>query len=125
MAFWEFLQTPGARLVIAGTFLAIFVLVAYWYIKGIRQEMTDDEPSTNDLLDRFRDLRDSGDLSPEEFLKIKTRLGSDLQNELAAELSVAEAAKKTKETPARLPARLHPARTTPSQAPSGNETPET
>lgn len=82
MTLWEFLQTPLARLVVAGTVLAILALIAWWFIKGVREEMQDEGPSAGDLLDQFRDLRDQGELSPEEFKKIKSRLGSQLREEV-------------------------------------------
>lgn len=81
MTLWEFLQTPLARLILAGTALAILALIAWWFIKGMRDEMQDEGPSAGDLLDQFRDLRDQGDLSPEEFKKIKSRLGGQLREE--------------------------------------------
>jgi hypothetical protein len=83
MTLWEFLQTPVARLVLAGTALAILALIAWWFIKGMREEMQDEGPSAGDLLDQFRDLRDQGELSPEEFKKIKSRLGGQLREEVA------------------------------------------
>jgi hypothetical protein len=82
MTLWEFLQTPLARLVLAGTALAVLALIAWWFIKGMREEMQDEGPSAGDLLDQFRDLRDQGELSPEEFKKIKSRLGSQLREEV-------------------------------------------
>lgn len=82
MTLWEFLQTPLARLVLAGTALAVLALIAWWFIKGMREEMQDEGPSAGDLLDQFRDLRDQGELSPEEFKKIKSRLGGQLREEV-------------------------------------------
>ena len=95
MTFWEFLSTPAARLVLAGTALAILGLIAWWFIKGLRQEIHDEGPSANDLLDQFRDLRDQGRLSPEEFKKIKSRLGNELREELAAAPPTGEANAET------------------------------
>lgn len=83
MTFWEFLSTPAARLVLAGAVLAILGLIAWWFIKGMRQDLQDEGPSANELLDQFRGLRDQGQLSPEEFKKIKSRLGGELREKLA------------------------------------------
>ena len=91
MTLWEFLQTPLARLVLAGTALAILALIAWWFIKGMREEMQDEGPSAGDLLDQFRDLRDQGELSPEEFKKIKSRLGSQLREEVTKAPATSEA----------------------------------
>lgn len=91
MTLWEFLQTPLARLVLAGTVLAILALIAWWFIKGMREEMQDEGPSAGDLLDQFRDLRDQGELSPEEFKKIKSRLGGQLREEATKAPATGEA----------------------------------
>ena len=91
MTLWEFLQTPLARLVLAGTVLAILALIAWWFIKGMREEIQDEGPSAGDLLDQFRDLRDQGELSPEEFKKIKSRLGGQLREEVTKAPATGEA----------------------------------
>ncbi|HEV7280015.1 MAG TPA: hypothetical protein VGN57_07355 [Pirellulaceae bacterium] len=99
MTLWEFLQTPLARLILAGTVLAILALIAWWFIKGMREEMQDEGPSAGDLLDQFRDLRDQGELSPEEFKKIKTRLGGQLREEVTTRPATGEARTDPKSSP--------------------------
>lgn len=99
MTLWEFLQTPLARLILAGTVLAILALIAWWFIKGMREEMQDEGPSAGDLLDQFRDLRDQGELSPDEFKKIKSRLGGQLREEVTKAPATGEAKTDPKLSP--------------------------
>jgi len=42
-----------------------------------------DEPESSDLLSNFREMHAKGALSDEEFRRIKTKLGGELQQELS------------------------------------------
>ena len=78
----EFLARP---LVHAGLlFAAIAVLTALgaFVVARFRGGKGDDQPSTSELLSKFRELHDQGELSDEEFRSIKANLAQRLEAEL-------------------------------------------
>jgi hypothetical protein len=73
------------KLVYAGLlFAAMAVLTALgaWVVSRFRGSKGEDVPGASELLSKFRDLRDQGELSDEEFRNIKTLMADKLQQEL-------------------------------------------
>ena len=62
--------------------LALLAWVANYFIRKTRAETVQHEPQTSELLSKFRDSHERGDLSDAEFRTIKTTLAEQLQNEL-------------------------------------------
>jgi hypothetical protein len=69
-----------------GTLVLVAVIVlgalAIVIVKRWREQETTEEPSANDQLAYFRELHDRGDLSANEFARIKARLSEQLRQEL-------------------------------------------
>ncbi len=56
--------------------------VAFWLMKKLRGSSAEDTPETNDLLTKFRELHARGGLSDEEYRTIRTKLATELREEL-------------------------------------------
>lgn len=78
----ELLQDKYAQVVIGLMVVSILVAIGVYLVGRIRQ--ADEEPhSTSDVLSSFRDLRDDGELTDEEFKSIKSKLSAKLKEEAA------------------------------------------
>jgi hypothetical protein len=78
-------DTATQTLVHAGLlFAAIAVLAALgiWIMARFRGSKDSDQPVTSELLTKFRDLHEQGELNDQEFRNIKTLLADKLQQEL-------------------------------------------
>ena len=78
-------DTATRTLVHAGLlFAAIAALAALgiWIMSRFRGTKDDDQPGASELLSKFRDLHEQGELSDQEFRNIKTLLSKKLQQEL-------------------------------------------
>ena len=62
--------------------LVLLAWVANYFIRKTRAETVQHEPQASELLSKFRDSHERGDLSDAEFRTIKTTLAEQLQNEL-------------------------------------------
>jgi hypothetical protein len=62
--------------------LAALICLAKYVLRKIRAETVQHELSTEELLSKFRESHERGDLSDSEFRTIKTTLAEKLQNEL-------------------------------------------
>ena len=71
---WWTLPLVGALLVAA----AVVAFLKRW-----RREAGIEKLSTNDQLSQFRSLYEAGQLSAEEFARIRTKLGAQIKQELA------------------------------------------
>ena len=78
----EFLSSTPAQLVIWLTGLAILTAIGFFLVQKYRDRIDEDQPGTNDLLTKFGELHDEGDIDEKEYRKIKLVLGSKLQQEL-------------------------------------------
>ncbi len=67
--------------VILGMTAAFFVFAHQWRLRRARE----DETTASDLLAEFLELRSRGDLSEQEYQRIKERLNSEVQRELIDE----------------------------------------
>lgn len=81
----EFLFSPAAQAVIWTSVLVALIIVGIYFVLGFRRWQHDDRVSANRLLTEFRNLRDSGSVSPSEFKNIKSVLGAKLQDELGSD----------------------------------------
>lgn len=70
------------ELVISAATLAILVAIAGYVIARIRSQSVQQEPPTSEMLSEFREAREQGRLSDEEFRIIKTMLAEELNSEL-------------------------------------------
>ena len=62
--------------------LAILVSVGIYLTEKFRANPLQKEPATSEMLTKFREMLDRGELSEEEFRTIKTSLTEQLQQEL-------------------------------------------
>ena len=72
-------------LIHAGLLFAVIGVLAgfgVWIVVRFRGNTDSDQPGASELLSKFRELRDQGELSDEEFRNIKTLLAERLQQEL-------------------------------------------
>jgi hypothetical protein len=78
-------DTATQTLIHAGLlFAAIAGLAALgiWIVVRFRGSKDSDQPAASELLSKFRDLHEQGELSDKEFRNIKTLLAERLQKEL-------------------------------------------
>lgn len=71
-----------AGYVLNAAYIAIAVAVGFYLIAKIRDAFRQSEQTTSVLLDNFRDLHTSGQLSDEEYRNIKSKLAARLRDEL-------------------------------------------
>ena len=74
----EFLQTSGAQLVIGTASLMVMSVIGFYIVQRFRDVAKSPE-TTDDLLSKFRDLRQQGNLEEKEFRSIKTVLAARMQ----------------------------------------------
>lgn len=77
----EFLSTTTAQAVIWGSVLLILLIVGAYIAKFFRDRGAKSQVSASELLSRFRELQEQGDLSQTEFRHIKSVLRPRLQAE--------------------------------------------
>lgn len=77
----EFLTTTTAQAVIWVSILLILVVAGVYVAKFFRDRGGKNEVSASQLMTRFRDLHERGDLSPTEFRQIKSVLKPRLEEE--------------------------------------------
>jgi len=70
------------QLVIGLTVVAALVLVSVYLLGKIRAKSAQQEPGVSELLTKFRELHEQGELSDAEFRTIKTTLAAKFQAEL-------------------------------------------
>ncbi len=80
----DFLQTPGARLVISLAVLATLSVIGFYLVRRFRDGIEETE-TTSSVLSKFRECRHRGVLSESEFRTIKTILAERMQAELKQE----------------------------------------
>ncbi len=66
-------------------FLAMAVLsgLGAFIVSRFRDGKEEEQPTASEMLTKFRDLHDQGELSDEEFRNIKTLLADELQQQLS------------------------------------------
>ncbi len=79
---WEFLRTTPAQAVIWVTVLLVLAAVGIYIVFHFRRGKAERNISANEMLTGFRQLHDGGELTPNEFRKIKSVLGTKLQDEM-------------------------------------------
>jgi hypothetical protein len=75
------------KLVRAGLlFAGVAVLIGFgaFIVSRFRDREDDDQPQASELLTNFRELHEEGELSDQEFRKIKTLLADQLERELSS-----------------------------------------
>jgi len=78
-------DTETQTLVHAGLLFAVIAGLAalgIWIVARFRGSKGSDRPVASELLSKFRDLHEQGELSDKEFRNIKTLLAEKLQREL-------------------------------------------
>jgi hypothetical protein len=80
----DFLRSTPAQATIWGTALIVLCLVGVFVVKRFRDRTSSEGPSPSDLLSEFRELREGGDITPQEFRQIKAVLGTKLQQSLGS-----------------------------------------
>lgn len=78
----DFLLTPAAQAVIMTFLLAVMLIIGVAAVLRFRNFTDEDKPTTSKLLTNFQELHDRGDISQEEYRKLKTVLHEKLQHEL-------------------------------------------
>ncbi|MCR9116690.1 MAG: hypothetical protein NXI22_07040 [bacterium] len=71
-----------ARLVVGMSAVLIVSLIAYYVISRLRGQISDDPPTSHDLLANFEEKYSKGDISLAEYRKVKTQLSNQLKDEL-------------------------------------------
>lgn len=79
---FDFLQSPVARIILWAGLAAVMIAVGVYVIGKVRANLRNEETPSNDFITNFRELHERGELSDEEFRKIKLQLADRLQNEL-------------------------------------------
>ena len=80
----EFLSKPVVQLVVWLAALAIVSIIAFFALRRFRDSVEDTETSA-DMLAKFRELRDQGELSEADFRSIKTIMSKRMQAEIKRE----------------------------------------
>jgi uncharacterized membrane protein len=80
----EFLRSTTAQAVIWGTSLILLCMIGAYVVKWFREAGDRGEASASDLLSEFRQMREGGEITTEEFRHIKGVLGTKLQQSLRA-----------------------------------------
>jgi hypothetical protein len=80
----DFLRSTPAQATIWVTVLMVLCLVGVFVIRRFRDPTGSAGPSPSDLLSEFRDLREDGDITPQEYRQIKALLGTKLQQSLGS-----------------------------------------
>ena len=62
--------------------LAVMLIVGVTVVLRFRNFTDDDKPTASDLLTNFEELHDRGDISQEEYRKLRTVLHEKMQHEL-------------------------------------------
>ena len=81
----EFLSTTTAQAVIWGSVLLILLVAGAYVVRFFRDRDVKSQVSASELLSRFRELHEKGDLSQSEFRHIKSALGIRLHAEIRSE----------------------------------------
>lgn len=64
------------------TVILILCLVAYYIAMLLRGQISNDPPTSHELLSNFEENHSKGDISEKEYRKIKTQLSDQLKEEL-------------------------------------------
>lgn len=80
--FLEVIKSPAAQVVILIAVVACLATMGFYIARKLRDDTTDDQPASSELLTKFKELHARGGLSDEEFRTIKAKLAAQLQNEL-------------------------------------------
>ena len=75
----QFLRSTPAQVVIWVSVLIVICLVGIYLIWWIRNREDGSEPPASEWLTGFREMSDHGEITPQEFRKIKAVLGTKLQ----------------------------------------------
>ncbi len=78
----EVLTTPSGKAVIWVTVFLIISVIGWFVVLRFRDISGDDKPTASELLTNFRELRQEGDISEQEYRTIKTALRPDIEREL-------------------------------------------
>ena len=78
----EVLTTPSGKAVIWVTVLLVVAVVGWYVVLRFRDISDDDHPTPSELLTNFRQLRQEGDISEQEYRTIKTALRPDIDREV-------------------------------------------
>jgi hypothetical protein len=77
----DFLRSTPAQVVIWITVLSVVCTIGVYVIKRFREQGTEGRASASDLLTRFREMQDGGQISDIEFRKIRSVLGPRIQDQ--------------------------------------------
>lgn len=77
-----FLAHPLVRAGLLFLAIAVLAAVGALIVSRFRDRADEDQPAASELLTNFRELHEEGELSEQEFRKIKTLLAEKLQQEL-------------------------------------------
>ncbi len=78
----DFLQDTSTRVVLGVGGLVILLLVAFYVVRRLRGHTGEDESVTHEVITNFQEMHDEGDISDDEYRKLKTVLDRNLRREL-------------------------------------------
>lgn len=78
----EFLAHPLVRAGLLFVAIAVLAAVGALIVSRFRGRADEDQPLASEILSNFRELHEEGELSEQEFRKIKTLLADKIQQEL-------------------------------------------
>ena len=78
----RFLEVEAPQLVVWAAIGAVVAAVAIYVVGKIRGQSVQQEPTTSELMSKFRELHAKGVLSDAEFRTIKSRLAARLSDEV-------------------------------------------
>jgi hypothetical protein len=71
---WSILSEPVPQLILATAGLLILAVVGIYILQKLRTESREPPPQPTDWLSEFRDLRDRGLITPQEYEAIRANL---------------------------------------------------
>jgi hypothetical protein len=80
---WDFLASPYGQITVWGGMGVVLVAFGVYVIRRFPKGADDDKLATSDMMNAFRDLHGTGQLSDDEYRSIKTKLAARLKAELA------------------------------------------
>ena len=83
----DLLHEHSVSIALWGGIGLVLLAMGVYIIRRFPRGEVDDNPITSDMMSTFRDLHAEGELSEEEYRKIKTKLAARLKYELFGEAS--------------------------------------
>jgi hypothetical protein len=81
----DFLRSTSAQVVIWLTVLTVLCVIGLYFVRRVRDQSGEGEATANDLLTRFREMEEGGQISQAEFRQIRSVLGPKIHDKKVQE----------------------------------------